>query len=609
MNFSRETNKFNEWLKAKPSKRSLLDVIQVSDIPRLIQNNQKEIFDFVKNRFKEIVDGALNADEKLSNRKQYKYAVLLQCYAEKMPKECCDDEYMLSTFHTMLDNPNIKEHSLICICEVILSIIKSQNHESITILSSHDSFIDVFIKNINHASIYECIRKASIQNSRVSSEFFDSIKFAEKLFNQIKAEKNERLIQILANICSNVPASSWTIEYMSSNDILDYFLNVVYETDDKKLASACFGLFSALFMQVEYVGSTIDSYSSEYDDSLPELTDFFDTRYNRIASYAMTNRPFECDKGSCIKLVSRLIPFIKEPSSTTTHLLDYLFELTMSHPCISMIHNAFLSIFDACRNNGISIDDFDRRCSARERIARVFKKRSYMLANFWGHLLIVAEAFVEKEGITQMSSSSEEDAKSSDDEEESSKIKIPEPPKVTFGFGDTIPGKDDEVIDSEGIFTDQISDLILFDNEKNDTVVLSPVESPTRSYPNFIMPRSFPDDSLLSISSTESSIDEKLTNDTLQFPKPDLPASLPKIGPPPPIPTLPPMVLSPASSLRAKSRILSPPPEDDEKEPWPKFIKGTYKTLTKIISKEYGGPLPGTTHTDIFDLGSSDDEL
>ena len=638
-------------------KTTLSDIVHAPNVTKSIQNKQMNLIDFLNNHWKELIDSSLNLSNTLTPQEQYYYDVVLRAYASKFSIKCCKDDYFMQKFEEKFNDPAVSERTLICLGETYLSIIKTEENEALEILGNNPEFYTSLLNKLQYNSIFEIVRLITIQDSYTVSTFFDKIEISKLLYKFIQENKSTRAVVLLGLVC-NITQNSIPdyLQYISKKKRLNYLLTLSLETTDLNLANQLFKFFGSLLNQIDFAeSSSLDSTSSDYDECIPQLLDFFDSKYDSLAQYSMSNKPFTECKGSCIHITARILPLLKESSDATTHLLDYLFELTLNNPTNSMIHNSFLTFFDSCKASGISMEDFDKRCQVKSRIATVFKKKNVMLANFWCHLLVVADSFVEvvpevladstDTGIsTSESNVSLNDSPSgrsnnnydmqqndnfihSDSDIESS-IQIPKPPEDLFcDDDDDVFG---EEIDIEDSAPDQLTDL--FYPKDNIATLLPPVESPIRSLPmespNFSnqpvyfspstkknkvtykgslpsFPVVKPSDVFGSSASIDLDQDEKEDNT-----KTNCSNSLPQIGPPPPIPKLPVIAMSPASSLRAKTLVIPEMPDvnDDPGDPWDHFVKGPFRIMTFIMSHEYGGPLPREPSDNFFDLGSSDEE-
>lgn len=596
----------------KNDETSLSKFVHEPNAVKSVASKQEVIHVFLKQHFDTLVDCALNINKTFEAREQSFYDVVLRAYAERFPLDVTNSEYFIKRILEFVV-PESPERTIICIAETFLSILRSKNQSAISVFSMYPQIFENLVKSIHYNSIYESLRMISIQNNVSLNNLYEQIHISEILYAQLFIQRNSRIAIVLSNIIGILAIPSYNIDFFCNQTILDQLLGLIYETTDTSLASGCLKIFYSLLIQVEYAESSdIDSDSSDYDDSndLNEISEFFENRFAQFVNYVMSNKPFTIDKGSAVTLITRLIPFLKTSLEPATHLLDYLFELTISNPLQSMIHNAFLSTFEACKNSGIDIYEFDQRCSVKSRIAHIFNKRHFVLANFWAHLHAVAKELI-----------SDAECYSTDEDSERSDVYNGMPgssPKDSIiAQQDEMPAPmmpDDFILgdsDEELIISDP-GDLTLYYND--NPVVEPPVDSPARSRPVSLSPMSmgnqrFEFNGFLTPAPPAPAFDEPIAG---IFDNPKVKSystfTIKDIGPPPPIPTLPVVTLSPASSLRAKKFEESPPDDLNDVTCWRNFVKGQFAQMSEIMSNDYGGPLPGDAQDHIFDLDTSDED-
>ncbi|EAY11418.1 hypothetical protein TVAG_418550 [Trichomonas vaginalis G3] len=597
----------------KNSDSTLSKFVHEANAVKSIASKQDIIHDFIKQHFKTLIDCALNTNSSLDAKEQSYYDLVIRAYAERFPLDVTNCEYF---FDKVLEfaKPESPERTLICIAETFLSILRSKNQAAISVFAMHPQIFESLIQSIHYNSIFESLRMISIQNNPSLNLLYEQIMISEILYNQLFIQKSYRVAIILSNIIGILAIPSNNISFFCSQQRLDQLLALTYDTNDAILASGCLKFFYSLLIQVEYAKSSdIDSDSSEYDDSdnLYEISDFFEARFPQFTNFAMSNKPFAYDKGSAITLITRLIPFLKTNIEPASHLLDYLFELTISNPCQSMIHNAFLSTFEACKNTGIDLNEFDKRCQVKSRIAHIFNKRHYVLANFWAHLHAVAKELI-----------SDTECYSTDDDSERSDA-FTQPPATNQE--NSLIAQQDYVqmplMTNEDILGDSDDEEIISDpgdltlNYNDNAIVTPPVDSPARERAISLSPMSMGNNiydmhpfltPAPPIPAFDKPFSGLVTNQRAQSFSTTL--SIADIGPPPPIPTLPVITMSPASSLRAKKFEESPPDDPCDANSWRKFVKGQFAQMSEIMSNDYGGPLPGDAQDNLFDLGTSDED-
>lgn len=556
----------------------------------------------------------------------------------------------------------LKANTLISAAEAFLGVIKSQNDQAIYVFVSRPNFFMAMIHYIECNAIFDILKTLSEYNTRSLKYLLEKIKASDRIFAYIQESKSTRSLTILSNIVNLVTINSKLVKELSVKEKLQWLIDLPFKSTDSVLNCECFKLLFSLFMQVsydEYSDIDTDSEYDYYDESPSELAEFFKDAFDKIVEFCVDEeRPFKCDKGTAVALAAKLITYVKTKKELFEKLLDFMFEETLRHPTVSMIHNNFLLVFDACKSVDVSLDDFDKRLDVKVRIAKLFQKKREMLANYWCHLHIIADSFASKDALGSIGELDNTETDISDAEDEIAIETNDADIKIVLPDENEGPGPNDYVIgvkDNGEFFQGKFKD---FNNEQdtannNSIVGSNNSDQQALELDDSLKSESIDSDGFSSYQQTEAVQSNIIIGSIPTFtaqpspisqlpPRPLAPASsLPSIMAPPPLPNLnllpppiptigmiPPPIpsfnsiaqndpkknsfdeskQSPKKTTIVERKIPVFSEEEYSAEPWKCFIASYFKEMTDIMAEDFGGKVPGFSDDDLLGFSTDDDD-
>ena len=360
----------------KNKETQLTDVLKDEGLKGAFKRQLPTLLLYLSSHLIEVTDIALGNMPEMGRELQGAAMFCLSNDAPVFTNQISTNKTFLSKLSNFLKQENIENDNLVVFYRIFKNCLEKSSGFMFINFPDKKEFVDSLVRLFDVLPIYLLVKDIATNCYPTVIQFLETSKSLLTFLDTLNDNDrhNARILEILTDFSKTTPSLS---KILTTNDVLDKLLNVVYNGGNKSSANASI-----------LIKSLIDLDGKTEVKPFQEAGNYILSKVDDLSSFIQKEGPYSSSKSQAFRTLSYLIPKMVPIPDHIVTLAKYLFDLIFSNPSNSFLHNDFVDIYTKIKDK----TNIDSLLNLQEVIPNKFNTDYHeIICNYWGQLFKITE--------------------------------------------------------------------------------------------------------------------------------------------------------------------------------------------------------------------------
>lgn len=365
----------------------LVDLLKEPNLQNALRKRIPFLAEFITAQAGQLVDLALGVETIDGMNAQPLCFTMIVTYVKNFTPYLIDSPQFAEHLNDYLtDNIDIDENCATIFARIIKFAINQTGGSILNRWPDRENFLQKMVNHMDHIAIHSLLEDFTNETRKPVITFLEDNHASEIFLANVSNNvmKTRKLFIYLANMITLAEIDSPLLSAFEDIDKMTELYNLALTTESSLLSGQIFVLLTRLTDQIELEE---DGHDEENEDPLYEsVVKLGIAKLQDIFNFLKNDTPFSQNKERAVKLI---LSVLMHNSSVPECVFDYaahLFSQMFENPTHSIMHTAFLSIFDVLLAETELFEKFLGETNMKVKIEEAFQFRYRINAAYWGVL-------------------------------------------------------------------------------------------------------------------------------------------------------------------------------------------------------------------------------